>query len=260
MRRSIADGDIVLGGNGWTDRLNKRIYQVMFFTPQPIYAETKVWGESRHSAENTASFFIERIENLGPHNVCAFDSDTESKIKAVWDLLRDRYPWLLIIPCGCHCMDLLHGDIAKHPDVARALTFCNSMTQYWKLHAFPKKVLERCQMSEYNHKVQLHRPGSTRWSSQVTAASVLLDTQGAMEKAVVDSVLKEECLGKGTAEQRKSDADATRAVKDEANWELLRMVVKLLQPVKLALENALSDGRGLGKVRSAMFRRRTHFF
>lgn len=259
VRRSIADGDIVLGGDGWTDRLNNSIYNVMLFTPEPVYAETKVWGESKHTAENTARFFIERIESLGARNVCAFVSDTESKMKAVWDMLKERYPWLLIIPCGAHCLDLLHGDIAKHPDIARALAFCNSMVQYWKTRAFPKSVLERCQVAEYEKRVQLQRPNSTRWSSQVTAASVLLQTQGAMEKAVVDAAFKNECINSGTAEQRKAAADATRAVKDEANWELLDMVVKLLGPLKLALDNAQSNGRGLGKVRSAMFRLQQHF-
>lgn len=144
VRRSVAHGDLVIGGDGWTDRLNNCIYNLLFFTPEPVYAETKVWGESRHSAVNTADFFTEHIEKLGPRNVCAYVSDTENKMKAVWDLLKERYPWLLIIPCGGHCMDLLHGDISKHVYVARALAFCNSMTQYWKMHAFPKKVLERC--------------------------------------------------------------------------------------------------------------------
>lgn len=172
VRRSVADGDLVIGGDGWTDRLNNCIYNLLFFTPEPVYEETKVWGESRHSAVKTADFFTEHIEKLGPRNVCAFISDTENKMKAVWDLLKERYPWLLIIPCGGHCMDLLHGDISKHAYVARALAFCNSMTQYWKMHSFPKKVLERCQMAEYKKTIELQRPGSTRWSSQVTAASV----------------------------------------------------------------------------------------
>lgn len=161
LLRSIADGDIVIGGDGWTDRLNNSIYSVLFFTPEPVYAETKILGESKHTAVSTANFFIERIEKLGPRNVCAFVSDTEYKMKAVWTLLNERYPWLLIIPCGGHCMDLLHGDISKHPYVAGALDFCNSTTQYWKLHAFPKEVFEVCQMAEYK-KVELQRPARTR--------------------------------------------------------------------------------------------------
>lgn len=114
-------------------------------------------------------------------------------------------------------------------------------------------------MAEYEKTIELQRPGSTKWSSQVTAASVLLKTQGAMEKAVFDSALKSECLASGTPEHRKAAIKAASAVKDDTNWEQLSTVVGLLEPVKLALDNAQSNGRGLGKVRSAMFRLSTHF-
>lgn len=114
-------------------------------------------------------------------------------------------------------------------------------------------------MAEYEKTIELQRPGSTKWSSQVTAASVLLKTQGAMEKAVFDSALKSEFLASGTPEHRKAAIKAASAVKDDTNWEQLSTVVGLLEPVKLALDNAQSNGRGLGKVRSAMFRLSTHF-
>lgn len=114
-------------------------------------------------------------------------------------------------------------------------------------------------MAEYEKTIELQRPGSTKWSSQVTAAIVLLKTQGAMEKAVFDSAFKSECLASGTPEHRKAAIKAASAVKDDTNWKQLSTVVGLLEPVKLALDNAQSNGRGLGKVRSAMFRLSTHF-
>lgn len=38
VRRSVADGDLVIGGDGWTDRLNNCIYNLLFFSPEPVYA------------------------------------------------------------------------------------------------------------------------------------------------------------------------------------------------------------------------------
>lgn len=260
VSRSVSDGDLVLGGDGWTDRLRNSIYNVVVYTPEPLYMETKVWGESKHSAANTANFFAERIEALGARSVVAFVSDTENKMKAVWDLLEARSPWMLTIPCSGHCFDLLIFDIAKHPDVARALELTNNMTQYFKNHAFPKAILERCQKAEYKGAtIQLQRPGDTRWKSQHTAAAVLLSTQNAMEKAVVDASFKRECLLSGIVEQRKAAANASRAVKDDENWARVDMVVKLLEPLAHSLDNGQSDGRGLAMVRSAFFRLRAHF-
>jgi len=259
IQRCVRDGTIVVGGDGWSDRLLNSIYNMLLFVPQPLFVETKVWGESRHTAENTAAFFAARIDSLGPRNVCAFVSDTENKMKAVWDLLQVRYPWMVMIPCAAHCLDFLFADICKHPCISRPLAFCSSMTRYWRMHGFPKAVLERCQQTEYGRVLQLQRPGATRWKSQLSAAAALLNTQGAMEKAVVDAAFKTECLLKGSVEQRKAAADVAQAVKRDSSWEELGMVSKLLEPLGTALDVGQSDGSCLGMVRSALFHLHHHF-
>ena len=65
MRRCVHYGDVVIRGDLWGDRLNNIICNVMSFTPEPLYVETKVWGEARHAAESTAEFFSHRIESVG---------------------------------------------------------------------------------------------------------------------------------------------------------------------------------------------------
>ena len=146
-----------------------------------------MWGESRHTAANTAAFNAKRIESLGARNVIAFVSDTENKMKVVWDELSESYPWMRMIPCASHCFDLL---IWKHPYVARPLMCCQKMKEFWRHNSFPKSVLERCQHEEYGKVVQLQRPNSTQKKYQVMASKSLLKTQVAMEKAVVDGVCK----------------------------------------------------------------------
>jgi len=211
-----------------------------------------VWRESRHAAENTAAFFSARIDALGPPNVCVFVSDKENKMKAVLDLLQVRYPWMLMILCAAHCLELLFADICKHPCMSRPLAFCGSKKRYWRLQGFPKAVLERCQKAEYGRVVPLQRPEATRWKSQLTAATALLNTQGAMEKTVVDTAFKAECLLKGSVDQRKAAADVSQAMKPEGNWDELRRTVKLLEPLSVALDFGQSDGRCIGMVRSAL--------
>lgn len=48
-------------------------------------------------------------------------------------------------------------------------------------------------------------------------------------------------------------------MKDESNWEHLSLAAKVLKPLASALECGQSQGRGLGKVRSAFFRLELHF-
>eukprot|EP00170_Pyropia_yezoensis_P002244 contig_9368_g2248 len=211
---SVAAGDIIIGGDGWTDRQRNSICNVMLFTPEPLYVETDMWPEQRHTADNAAAFFMKRIEALGKRSVCAFVSDTEPKMRAVWGRLQEEYPWMLMVPCAAHCFDLLFSYLCKYGALADAVAFCNHMTQYWRNHNLPKMILERCQRSEYDGKViQIQRPAATRWKSQLLAASSLADTQDAMEKAVVDAAFKSQCLRTGTTEQRGAAEEAAKAVR-----------------------------------------------
>jgi len=87
IQRCVRDGSIAEGGDGWSDRVLNSISEILLFVPQPPFVETKVRGESRHTAENTTVFLAACIDSLGPRNVCAFVSDTENKTKDVWGLL-----------------------------------------------------------------------------------------------------------------------------------------------------------------------------
>jgi len=149
--------------------------------------------------------------------------------------------------------------LSKHTLLAKGLTFCNNMTQFWRHHSTPKQILERCQTSEYGVVRQLERPGATRWKSQVTAAECLIKTQAAMEKAAVDAIFRSLCLRSQTAAQREAAAEAVQQIKDEANWDALALVVKLLKPVAMALDVGQTDTGGLGLVMHSFFLLNRHF-
>lgn len=76
VSRNASAGDIVIGSDGWTGRQRTSISNVMRFTPEPLYVETGVWAEERHTAHNKAQFVIKRIVSLGKRNVSGFVSGT----------------------------------------------------------------------------------------------------------------------------------------------------------------------------------------
>lgn len=259
VHKSMKKGDLLVGGDCWTDASLTSINNIVLFTPSPLYIETAVWPEERQTAHNTAAFYIKRIEALGPRNVFAFVSDTESKMQAVWALLVEKYPWLQVLPCASHCLDLLLADLSKNPLLAKGLLFCNAMTQFWRHHSLPKQILERCQVAEYKAVRQLQRPGSTRWKSQVTAAKSLLLTQAAMEKAAVDTAFREQCLRSPATAQRDAAKEAVKQIQDEQNWEALELVKTLLEPVAISLDVGQVNTGGLGMVMRSFFLMSKHF-
>ena len=259
VRRCVDDGDVEIGGDLWGDRLNNSMCNVIIFTPDSLYVENKVSGEARHSAENTAEFFSHRIGLLGARSVVAIVTDTENKMQAMCALLQKIYPWMLAIPCAAHCLDLLFGDMCKHPYVASALDFFSSSTHYWRPTSMAKAILNRSQLAEYGKTVQLQHPGDTRWQSQLIGTKALLTTQCAVKKAAVDAVFKSECPAGGTAKHRAAALKASTAVRHETNWDTLALFDELLQPLGVALDVGQSNGRGLEAVRRALFTFHEHF-
>lgn len=76
-------GNLVIGGDQWTDANMKNYNNVVLFTtPFATYKETAVWPEERHTADNTAVFYIKRTLELRLRNVFAF-SYIENKVQAV---------------------------------------------------------------------------------------------------------------------------------------------------------------------------------
>jgi len=258
--RALASSDAIVGGDLWTYQSMTSICSLFIFTPDPLYVETCVWGEERHSAVNTAASFKKRIDALGSRNVSAFVSDTEPKMLAVWEILERDYPTMIMLPCAANCLELTLEDICKYEDLRSALEFCTDMTQFWRHRYLPKTILERCQLGEYGKVLQLAHPGATRWMSHVSAAVSLLKTQCAMEKAVVDGSFKTQCLHGGSVTQKKAAEEVAAAVRDEKKWSLLALAVKLLEPLAVALDVGQIDGRWLGSVHHHMYRLRAHFF
>lgn len=142
-------------------------------------------------------------------------------MQKVCRILAEEFPWIQFIPCTSHCLDLLLSDLSKSRTMSRALALTGDMTQYWRHHSLPNKILERCQKVDMGLWLELQRPGATRWKSQVTDAECLLRTQSAVEKAVVDQEFKEKCLRSGDATQRKAAEKAVQQIKDDPNWSSL---------------------------------------
>jgi len=88
------EGVLVLGGDGFSERLLKGIIGVVLFTPDPVYIETRVWPEQRKTAYNIHKFFGPHIEKMGARNAVAFVSDTEPTMQK---------------PCGIGCTRNIRG-------------------------------------------------------------------------------------------------------------------------------------------------------
>ena len=136
--RALASSDAIVAGDLWTDQSMTSICNLFIFTPNPLYVDTCVWGEERHSAVNTAASFKKRIDALGSCNVIAFVSDTEPKMLAVWEILERDYPTMIMLPCAANCLDLTLEDICKYEDFRSALELCTDTTQFWRHRYLPR--------------------------------------------------------------------------------------------------------------------------
>lgn len=121
------------------------------------------------------------------------------------------------------------------------MSFTNQMIQYWRNHQYAKAVLERNKMAKYKKVIELQRPGEIRWKSQEIAASALLKSQCATEKAVANASFKKHCLLEGRPESRQAAVAVVEAVKRDENWEELRVIQQVLKPLSDALDGGQAD-------------------
>lgn len=256
---SYLSGDIVMSGDGFSDRKRTSIVSVLVFTPTPLYIHTGLWPEQRHTAVNTFNLFSKHINKLGSRNVFGFVPDTEPKMQSVWARLQEQYPWLVVVPCAAHVFDLLFKDITKHASFSEVSKFCITISQLFRKRHLPKAILERIQVQEYQSVQQLQRTGASQWKSELIVVEAVLKSQTALQKTVVDNEFKTQVMTDKDPRARQAAAEVSEYVKNDALWEKAKLYAALMRPVTKALDAGQGDVPGVGAVYTSFLRLQKHF-
>ena len=124
-------------------------------------------------------------------------SDSASCNVAAKNTMQRSHPSLIIVACFAHQLNLLTGNILKHPSVAGAVTNASKITSSFSKSPKNKGLLEQCQMDLLGKTLELISRGETRWYSNYAMVRRLLDIKAALvafgnkyfeDRALLDTV------------------------------------------------------------------------
>jgi hypothetical protein len=173
----------------------------------------------------------------------ALCTDNASVMRKTWRLLRAKFPGLLTYGCAAHAFNLHAKDICALSEFSSIVAQVNSVAVYFShnLGAGGLATLRNYQTAIYGKHKAVSSAGKTRWSSQITAALALVATKDALFRTVNDQEWS----------RSKENANAVRALildVDHKFWPAVELLIRVLEPIRMALIVLQGDDVTLGDV------------
>jgi len=177
------------------------------------------------------------------YNIWALCTDNASVMRKTWRLLRARFAGFLTYGCAPHAFNLHAKDICAIAELKATVDEVNSVIVYFSnnIQAGGLATLHIHQLSLYNKKKGLSAKARTRWSAVINSALSLINTKDALIKTVNDASWARD----------KANAKAVRLLiidADQTFWPRVELLVRVLDPIRLALTILQSDSITLGDV------------
>lgn len=118
--------------------------------------------------------------------VIAWCTDDGPDGKKMRHLLAVKLPWIIVIVCWAHQMNLVVGKFLKDsPDFRIVIVLGLDIVKWFNNHSGPLSILRKEQTATYDGKCwALILPVITRWTLHYLSLSRLLQTEGALRACV----------------------------------------------------------------------------
>ena len=137
----LLKGYVAVTGDGMTNRRRVGCINVEALTRYgPVHVDTH---ERKAETEAVDADYVAKIFNTsitelgGAARVVNIVSDNETKMRNVWELVKQAHPGVLSLPCSAHIGNLLMKDIGNIPRVHRLLVAVCGICDHVLNHSFP---------------------------------------------------------------------------------------------------------------------------
>jgi hypothetical protein len=131
--------------------------------------------------EYQASTMEKYIEEVGPHNIVQICIDNASSMKAVADIITDKYTHIYFRECAVHAMNLLLEDWGKATWMKEVVKKSRTIIKFIKRRHMPLAIFRK-----HEEKLSLVMSGKTRFGLNFLMVDRLLQVRIALEQSVVD--------------------------------------------------------------------------
>ena len=172
--------------DGWSNVQNRPLINFLSVTPEGavFLGACDTSGEVKDSAY-IAEKFGEQIEKVGADKVVQIITDSASNCVAARKLIAKKYPHTTCAPCAAHCVDLLLEDIGKLSWIASVIAEGHDVVKFITIHQSSLALFRS------HSKLQLLKPGETRFATNVIMLQKLCECKDALQETVVSREYKQ---------------------------------------------------------------------
>ncbi|KAH8101722.1 ribonuclease H-like domain-containing protein [Cristinia sonorae] len=225
--------------DGWKSRSkNSLVATLVSVKGQPYLLNTDNVTEERKNADTLLGIVIANIAyalEVCRMMVIAWCSDAGGDSASMRRKLLQRYPWLIVLDCWAHQLNLVVGDYFKLKlPWMEWVDAATEVIKWFNNHSYALGLLRSQQLLATGKSLVLFLPVLTRWTSHYLAVQRLLALRGFLEACIA---LHKETLISVAGKTRNAREHATKIieyVKNPVFWESLEKVKRDLQPLAVA--------------------------
>ncbi|KAF5387115.1 hypothetical protein D9615_001638 [Tricholomella constricta] len=175
------------------------------------------------------------VEKFGVH-VIAWCTDDGPDGKKMRRLLRRHFPWIMVLVCWAHQINLIVGDfLTLKYDLLIVIAQCLEVIKWFNNHGAALALLDQEMKITYEGKSWvLVLPVITRWTAHYLSTTRLLKVKNAVTSCVHRHEEKLIVAGERTQEVQDRAQEIIAIVRDVGFWRSLAKVQAILEPLAIA--------------------------
>jgi hypothetical protein len=242
VEQAIVDtANITVQADGWSDVNRKSVINIALYAGRPIFHSSVDPGAQRHNAEFIANTILNVVNgNCELSGQSAIDkykfrsvvTDQPSVMRAAWDIISSKAPWINCCGCAAHVLNLLAVDLCNIDIVSETLDSNRNISRFFKSHSMVKEVLVEVTKQKFQKPLGTVLGCDTRWSSEFFMVRRNLRIKSGLLSASIDDRLKKEF---------RSSPEVKNALTSDSFWNHTAAVTYLLMPICTAIQCCEGD-------------------
>ncbi|KAI9063901.1 hypothetical protein FKP32DRAFT_1564653 [Trametes sanguinea] len=240
--KRTAGANATLQADGWTGINNHHLVAFMLTGKREVHAVRVI---DTSSERKTADKFLKHIEDVLNETskewkvkIIAFTSDASGESRAARIRLLSRYPYLIILDCYAHQINLIVGDYLECKSLLLDVADdAEELITWLRKRTLVLARLRGVQAQNGRTAAAVIRPVKTRWTSHYLAFKRLLELQPAIAAILAEDQLRGESTFMAGLTKADAKAKARRMMELMNNgtfWHSLTRIKLHLEPLAIA--------------------------
>ncbi|XP_008102170.1 uncharacterized protein LOC103277764 [Anolis carolinensis] len=228
---------LTLLANVYVDIQETSLLSIMFATPEPSFLKAIPTESANPTGEYIANLLSEEIERTGPLRVQALVTGKVSNMEAAQQVLKAKYPHLIIFGCLADGLNLLVKDIVNVTAMKKILTNCKAIVEAFNNHHVINQTLKRLQKKKQGEGTALFLPSKTRWNFATKCLDNLLRTRDCLQCALLEDEVA-----------RIIPLNVQKQIGSDAFWVQVQGAFDFLLPISEAIKELQEDKSTLSDI------------